>query len=263
MKSNGMTAATELFEAPTVAEICKKLDEKIPREVISKRKAGGTKTLDYLEGWYVEDRMNKVFGHLNWNSEIKELTLLPETEYPAYRCVIRLTVTRPDGTQVYRDGVGWGSDKSDNNPHEMAVKEAETDALKRAAKKFGMSMGLALYDKSQENVDEGNEGDSAESGGTAAAAPAAAQGAKRAGKSETKAPEKSANSVVPEKAPEERTLTNRLIGHMAEVAIKRRKVSMADLKAHLAEHYKAGKKEELNDEQAAEFYGYLRGIINE
>ena len=37
------------------------------------------------------------------------------------------------------------------------AKEAVTDALKRAAKNLGMSMGLALYDKEQVNVDDGEE----------------------------------------------------------------------------------------------------------
>ncbi|GAC1499921.1 MAG: hypothetical protein NVS1B10_03110 [Candidatus Saccharimonadales bacterium] len=39
----------------------------------------------------------------------------------------------------------------------MASKEAESDALKRAAMKLGRSLGLALYDKSQEFVGESNE----------------------------------------------------------------------------------------------------------
>jgi len=35
---------------------------------------------------------------------------------------------------------------------ESAVKEAETDALKRALRSYGNTFGLALYDKSQSNV---------------------------------------------------------------------------------------------------------------
>jgi hypothetical protein len=36
--------------------------------------------------------------------------------------------------------------------HESAVKEAVTDALKRALRSFGNPFGLALYDKTRENV---------------------------------------------------------------------------------------------------------------
>ena len=59
-----------------------------------------------------------------------------------------------DGKQVMKTGIGYGSDKGKFNPGEMASKEAESDALKRAAMKLGRSLGLALYDKSQEYVDE-------------------------------------------------------------------------------------------------------------
>jgi len=42
--------------------------------------------------------------------------------------------------------------------HESAIKEAETDAMKRAFMTFGNPFGLALYDKQQTNVaDEGDE----------------------------------------------------------------------------------------------------------
>jgi hypothetical protein len=36
--------------------------------------------------------------------------------------------------------------------HESAIKEAETDAMKRALVTFGNAFGLALYDKSQRQV---------------------------------------------------------------------------------------------------------------
>ena len=36
--------------------------------------------------------------------------------------------------------------------HESAIKEAETDAMKRALMTFGNQFGLALYDKDQKNV---------------------------------------------------------------------------------------------------------------
>ncbi len=42
--------------------------------------------------------------------------------------------------------------------HESALKEAETDAMKRAFMTFGNPFGLALYDKTQANVgDEADE----------------------------------------------------------------------------------------------------------
>jgi len=138
----------------TISEM---LDAKIPREVISDRDGGGGRRLSYLEGWYVIDRLNKVFGPGGWSKEITDVRQLGTANAkPSYIVKVRLTVI-VDGTAVVKEGYGYGSDKSANNPHELAIKEAVTDALKVAAKDLGMSMGLALYDRSQENVDDGQE----------------------------------------------------------------------------------------------------------
>jgi recombination DNA repair RAD52 pathway protein len=135
------------------------------------------------------------------------------------------------------------------------VKEAVTDGIKRCAKNLGMSMGLALYDKTQENVDE-------ESNDTQAGA---AQGPKPTAKQADKiaapvAEEK--RSSISENPPEDRDILIRTIGQMVEIATKLRKVTMADLKTRIRTNYKAEKKEELTNEQANEFYSYLRGVIN-
>lgn len=137
--------------------ICKELDAKIPRDVISKRDGGAGRKLDYLETWYVIARLNEVFGNLNWCSETLELVELQGTPNISYRAKVRISVRLDDGTMCFKEGTGYGNDKGKMNPHELGAKEAESDALKRAAMKFGMSLGLALYDKSQENVDDGQE----------------------------------------------------------------------------------------------------------
>lgn len=140
----------------SVIDIEKELDDKIPRDVVSLRDGGGGRKLSYLEGWYVIDRLNKVFGPLNWAKEILDVRLL-EGSKPAYLVKVRLTVKNGHEIYTVKEGYGYGSDKGPNNPHELAIKEAVTDALKVAAKDLGMSMGLALYDKSQENVDDTKE----------------------------------------------------------------------------------------------------------
>jgi recombination DNA repair RAD52 pathway protein len=65
-----------------------------------------------------------------------------------YVCVVRLTV---EGC-VPVSGVGYGDateyrESAPVTAHELAAKEAESDALKRALKNFGDQFGLALYDK--------------------------------------------------------------------------------------------------------------------
>ena len=49
-------------------------------------------------------------------------------------------------------GAGHGIDTDLGQAHESALKEAETDAMKRALMTFGNSFGLALYDKQQREV---------------------------------------------------------------------------------------------------------------
>lgn len=150
----------------TIEQIESELNESIPRDQISQRSGGGGKSLSYLEGWLVIDRLNKVFGPLNWDKEIVEIKELTGGKFPAYLAKVRLTVRPPitsgeDNKKIYswdrycqKEAYGYGSDKSANNPHELAIKEAVTDALKVAAKDLGMSMGLALYDKTQEFVED-------------------------------------------------------------------------------------------------------------
>jgi hypothetical protein len=56
--------------------------------------------------------------------------------------------------EVIREGsgAGHGIDVDLGQAHESALKEAETDAMKRALMTFGNPLGLALYDKQQREV---------------------------------------------------------------------------------------------------------------
>src|SRR3546814_5254856 len=55
---------------------------------------------------------------------------------------------------VLREGCGFGQgiDKDVGQAHESAIKESETDAMKRALMTFGNQFGLALYYKTPANV---------------------------------------------------------------------------------------------------------------
>lgn len=144
----------------SLKELQTKLDENIPRDVISSRSGGGNKQLSYLETWYVIDRLNQVLGSNGWSNEIKSLSLLPGEGRPTYMAITRLVAYIDDGHEVrsiVKEGVGYGSDKSDHNAHELAMKEAVSDSFKVAAKNLGRSLGLALYDKTQEFVGESKD----------------------------------------------------------------------------------------------------------
>jgi len=118
------------------------------------------KGFDYVEGWHAIAEANRIFGHDGWDRETVEMKMLGEPEQDAkqlwrvaYHCRVRITV-RTEGRNIVRDGSGYGSGivRDLRDAHESAIKEAETDAMKRALMTFGNPFGLALYDKKQENV---------------------------------------------------------------------------------------------------------------
>ena len=113
------------------------------------------KGFDYVEAWHAIAEANRIFGHDAWNRETLEMRLLGEprqtgdTWRVGYFAKVRITVGA-----IIREGCGFGSgiNKDVDQAHEGALKEAESDAMKRALMTFGNPFGLALYDKAQTNV---------------------------------------------------------------------------------------------------------------
>ena len=140
------------------AELNKKLD---PAAI---KPAPQGKFGDYVDGYHVISEANRIFGNGGWSYEITRLQEAHRATvqlqgkngpYEQFRCSYLCTVKVTVG-DVFKEGsaVGMGSGKPENmgDVIESAVKEAETDALKRALRTFGNTFGLALYDKSRENV---------------------------------------------------------------------------------------------------------------
>lgn len=149
----------------TKSEIQSALDSNIPKDVIETREQAG-RTLSYLATWYVIDRLNQVLGQGNWGYQIKQLDKVfegtiqqssGEVFTTSYTAQVALFATVEGKTVIFTEvGYGDGTDrKSQGKAHELATKEAVSDALKRGAKNLGRSMGLALYDKTQEFVGTG------------------------------------------------------------------------------------------------------------
>ena len=114
--------------------------------------------LAYLEGWHAIAEANRIFGFDGWDRASEELVcVLAQTGGGETRCVyrarVRLSVRAGRGL-VTRDGHGCGeaSHRLPGEAHARALKEAETDATKRALVTFGNVFGLALYDPSRRNV---------------------------------------------------------------------------------------------------------------
>ena len=126
--------------------------------VASRQQAG--QTLSYIEAWHAIAEANRIFGFDGWNRETVELRQLGAPREVngkmrvGYSAKVRISVMTPTGSLIIREGCGFGSgiDKDVDQAHESALKEAESDAMKRALMTFGNPFGLALYDKTQANV---------------------------------------------------------------------------------------------------------------
>jgi DNA repair and recombination protein RAD52 len=118
------------------------------------------RTLSYIEGWHAIAEANRIFGFDGWTRETLDLQqVFPPAQSGnnwkiGYMCRVRITALG-----VIRDGTGFGSGAMGDlgQAVESAIKEAETDAMKRALMTFGNPFGLALYDKTQANVADDSE----------------------------------------------------------------------------------------------------------
>jgi DNA recombination protein Rad52 len=137
-------------------EQTKALEAKLQAKNIREREIRGT-SFSYLEGWHVIAEANRIFGFDGWDRETLESACVwhatgrdPACSYTAR---VRIRVRAGDKL-VIRDGSGFGSGTGITlgEAHEKALKEAETDATKRAFMTFGNPFGLALYDKDQTQV---------------------------------------------------------------------------------------------------------------
>ena len=126
-------------------EQTKQLNQPIDPKVVAFRKQGNMQ-LAYLESWYVINEANRIFGFDGWHSETVQLDCVQSDEF----CVTYIAKVRVTVGDVIREGVGAGHGKGERvnlgDKHESAVKEAESDARKRALMQFGNQFGLSLYD---------------------------------------------------------------------------------------------------------------------
>jgi DNA recombination protein Rad52 len=138
-------------------ELAKPLD----RAAVKGRKQGGMQ-VSYIEGWHAIAEANRIFGFDGWSRETVDIKCVSEKQRDigqaknagwgvTYVCKVRVMAS-----DVLREGCGSGHgiDRDLGQAHESAIKEAETDAMKRALMTFGSPFGLALYDKSQADVVE-------------------------------------------------------------------------------------------------------------
>ncbi len=149
------------FSERQVAALSAPLD----RANVRQREQGRTR-LSYLEGWQVISEANRIFGFDGWERTTLICRCVAEHERSVgrerrsgwgvtYIARVRISVTAGNRTLIREgSGAGHGIDADLGLAHESALKEAETDATKRALMTFGNPFGLALYDKQQRQVSD-------------------------------------------------------------------------------------------------------------
>lgn len=145
------------------AAIEAELNKPLHKSHVKARSQSG-RTLSYIEGWHAIAEANRIFGFDAWTRETIETKCVAEHKRKigrepnqrdgwgvSYTAKVRVVVGG-----VVREGIGAGHgiDVDLGLAHESAIKEAETDAMKRALMTFGNPFGLALYDKTQANVSD-------------------------------------------------------------------------------------------------------------
>jgi hypothetical protein len=128
---------------------------------ISSRQQGGMH-LSYLEAWDVKAHLIRVFGFTGWSADVISAELAFEDKDDkgrwnvGYKVVMRLRIHGQEGdlfgdTTYTEAAVGSATLPQRGEAHDMAVKTAESDALKRAAINLGTQFGLSLYDGGNRN----------------------------------------------------------------------------------------------------------------
>lgn len=150
------------------------LSEAFDASRIRKREGPGGKELSYIAGHDAIRTANRIFGYGQWGYHVTELVHIGTERYKgkaygdkppqtkvrvAYRCTVSLLIegARPTSGVGYGDATeNYYEDETSLTAHELAMKEAETDAMKRALKNFGDQFGLALYDEDRRKLLEGS-----------------------------------------------------------------------------------------------------------
>ncbi|MEI7667157.1 MAG: Rad52/Rad22 family DNA repair protein [Synechococcaceae cyanobacterium ELA263] len=148
------------FSPEQLAALAAPLD----RANVRQREQGRGKVA-YVEGWVAIAEANRIFGFDGWQRQTIAMRCVNQAERPigrdqkpgwgvTYTARVRVTVTARGLPPLIREGsgAGHGIDVDLGQAHESALKEAETDAMKRALMTFGNPFGLALYDKQQRQV---------------------------------------------------------------------------------------------------------------
>jgi len=133
---------------------------------ISGKRVRNLRGMSHLEAWDVRRQLIRIFGFEGFTVETQALDLVAERESKTgdrsrwtvvYRAQVRLTIKAIDGrpVTVFEDAAAGDAvnQPSLGDAHDLAMKTALSQALKRCAVNLGDQFGLSLYnDGSQDAV---------------------------------------------------------------------------------------------------------------
>ncbi len=128
------------------------LNKPLSADRIRHRDAGRGRQVPYIEGFDAIARANEIFGFDGWSYRVEDVgEIVTSTGRLLYRAVVTveaLGVRRTDvGSAIVEVRRDTGEDSPDG--HDMAIKGAVTDALKRGLRSFGAQFGNDLYEKQE------------------------------------------------------------------------------------------------------------------
>lgn len=121
---------------------------------VAKRSQAG-RSLSYVEAWDIKRTLIRVFGFGGWSWDVQTADLAFEDTVLSksggdnwnvgYKVIGRLKIEALYCTYT-EAAIGSATLPSRGDAHDMAIKTAESDALKRCAINLGTQFGLSLYD---------------------------------------------------------------------------------------------------------------------
>jgi hypothetical protein len=126
---------------------------------IKPHRVGHKDGLSHVEAYDVRAHLSRIFGFGQWSEDVLDVTMLYEQSKEetsgtrwraAYRATVRLTIHATGATYTEcatGSNFGWLPDSKRDDAHDMAIKTAASQALKRCAINLGDQFGLSLYNK--------------------------------------------------------------------------------------------------------------------
>ena len=119
-----------------------------PKRIAQRNQAG--RSLSYLEAWDVKAHLIRIFGFggWSWNVTTADVAFEDQNEKGQWQVgykVIGTLLIHSLKCEYTEAAIGSASLPQRGEAHDMAIKTAESDALKRAAINLGDQFGLSLY----------------------------------------------------------------------------------------------------------------------